>query len=257
MTQPAAKTHDAVVDAQFGPQADAYVQSAVHAAGADLDALEQVAARAQPARALDLGCGGGHVAYRLAPHAGEVVACDLSPEMLEAVRRTAGERRLGNITTTAAPAEGLPFADQSFDLLACRFSAHHWRDLDAGLSQAHRVARPGAPAILIDAISPGRPLLDTHLQAVEVLRDPSHVRDYAVAEWTQAVERCGLVVEAVRRHQIRMEFAAWIERMRTPPALARAVRALQDAAAPEVRTHFAIEADGSFQLDVMMLQARA
>ena len=257
MTQPAAKTHDAVVDAQFGPQADAYVQSAVHAAGADLDALEQVAARAQPARALDLGCGGGHVAYRLAPHAGEVVACDLSPEMLEAVRRTAGERRLGNITTTAAPAEGLPFADQSFDLLACRFSAHHWRDLDAGLSQAHRVARPGAPAILIDAISPGRPLLDTHLQAIELLRDPSHVRDYTLGEWTQAVERAGFVIQAIARHQIRIEFDSWIARMRTPPVQAQAVRALQAAASQDVRRHFGIEPDGSFQLDVMVLEALA
>ena len=257
MTQPAAKTHDAVVDAQFGPQADAYVQSAVHAAGADLDALEQVAARAQPARALDLGCGGVHVAYRLAPHAGEVVACDLSPEMLEAVRRTAGERRLGNITTTAAPAEGLPFADQSFDLLACRFSAHHWRDLDAGLSQAHRVARPGAPPILIDAISPGRPLLDTHLQAIELLRDPSHVRDYTLGEWTQAVERAGFVIQAIARHQIRIEFDSWIARMRTPPVQAQAVRALQAAASQDVRRHFGIEPDGSFQLDVMVLEALA
>ncbi|MDB5446129.1 MAG: Methyltransferase type 11, partial [Phenylobacterium sp.] len=56
--RPNAQNHEAHVDAQFGPQATAYVQSAVHAAGADLDQLDQIAARVRPARALDLGCGG-------------------------------------------------------------------------------------------------------------------------------------------------------------------------------------------------------
>jgi SAM-dependent methyltransferase len=251
------RSHDAVVDAQFGPQAAAYVQSAVHASGADLDALEDLARRAQPARALDIGCGGGHVAYRLAPHAGEVVACDLSEEMLDAVRQTAVQRALRNIVTQQAPAERLPFADGAFDFVATRFSAHHWRDLGAGLAQARRVARAGATAVFIDAVSPGRPLLDSHLQAVELLRDSSHVRDYTIGEWTTAVERAGFTLQAVTRRQIRMDFPVWIERMRTPRLQAEAVRAQQQLASDEVSSHFAIEADGSFLLDVMMLEAGA
>jgi ubiquinone/menaquinone biosynthesis C-methylase UbiE len=252
-----ARPHDAVVDAQFGPQAAAYVQSAVHAQGADLDELEAIAREVRPARALDLGCGGGHVAYRLAPHAGEVVACDLSGEMLAAVREAAAARGLANIVTGQAPAEQLPFADAAFDFVATRFSAHHWRDLDAGLAQARRVVRAGAPAIFIDAVSPGKPLQDSHLQAIELLRDSSHVRDYTIAEWTAAVERAGFDVEGMSRRQIRMDFPTWIERMRTPKVLADAVRALQSQASAEVRDHFAIEPDGSFQLDVMVLRARA
>jgi SAM-dependent methyltransferase len=251
------RAHDAVTQAQFGPRAAAYVSSTVHAAGADLDALEAMAAQARPARALDLGCGGGHVAYRLAPHAGEVSACDLSAEMLAAVAAAAAERGLGNIATVQAPAEDLPFEDAAFDFLACRFSAHHWRDLHAGLGEAHRALRPGATAVFVDAVSPGRPLLDTHLQAVELLRDASHVRDYSVAEWTQAVERAGFAVRGVRRHRLRMEFASWTARMRTPEPMAVAVRALQAAASEEVRAWFAIEPDGSFMLDVMTLEAVA
>lgn len=257
MTNPTARSHDAVVDAQFGPQAAAYVQSAVHAAGPDLDRLEEIARHAQPARALDLGCGGGHVAYRLAPHSGAVVASDLSAEMLAAVRETAAARGFANITTEQAPAEQLPFDDAAFDLVATRFSAHHWRDLDGGLRQARRVARAGAPAVFVDVVALGRPLLDSHLQAVELLRDPSHVRDYTLAEWAAAVERGGFAVEAVRRHRLRMEFATWTARMRTPPVQAAAVRALQQQASADVRAHFAIEPDGSFLLDVMVLEATA
>jgi len=257
MTKDAARPHDAVVDAQFGPQAAAYVQSAVHAAGRDLDRLEEIAREARPGRALDLGCGGGHVAYRLAPHAQAVVACDLSAEMLAAVRQTAAARGFANITTELAPAERLPCEDGAFDFVATRFSAHHWRDLDGGLRQARRVVRVGAPAVFIDVTAPGRPLLDSHLQAVELLRDTSHVRDYTIAEWTAAVERAGFAVEAIRRHRLRMEFTTWTERMRTPPAQVEAVRALQRQASEEVRAHFAIEPDGSFLLDVMMLEAMA
>lgn len=87
------RPHDNVVEAQFGSKAAAYVASPVHASGEDLDALEAVAERERPERALDLGSGGGHVAYRLAHHAGSVVAVDLSAAMLDAVRETAGSAR--------------------------------------------------------------------------------------------------------------------------------------------------------------------
>lgn len=257
MSQDPARPHDQVVDAQFGPRAQAYVQSAVHAAGEDLEALEALVRRLRPARALDLGCGGGHVAYRLAQHAGAVVACDLSAEMLAAVRETAAARGLSNLTTELAAAERLPFEDAAFDFVASRFSAHHWRDLHAGLAEARRVAKAGASAVFIDAVAPGRPLLDTHLQAVELLRDTSHVRDYTPGEWAAAVERAGFDVTTVRRHRLRMDFATWTERMDTPAVQAEAVRALQRQASEEVRAHFGIEPDGSFQLDVMTLVAVA
>src|ERR1700759_3801787 len=96
------KAHDALVRGQFGPRANAYVQSAVHAQGADLAALEAVVEAAAPDRALDLGCGGGHVAYVLARHARQVSAVDLSAEMLTAVNSTAKAKGLSNIETHRA-----------------------------------------------------------------------------------------------------------------------------------------------------------
>lgn len=83
------RVHERVVEAQFGARAKAYVESAVHAQGADLEALERILRDLRPEHALDLGAGGGHVSYRLAPHAGMVSAVDLSPDMLAAVAATA------------------------------------------------------------------------------------------------------------------------------------------------------------------------
>ena len=251
------RAHETVVGDQFGPRARAYVESAVHAAGQDLDALEVLVRVAQPAHALDLGCGGGHVAYRLARHATVVTATDLSADMVAAVTATAKEKGLANIETAQAPAERLPFADGAFDFLGCRYSAHHWRDFPLGLREARRVTRTGATAVFIDAFAPGAPLLDTHVQAVELLRDTSHVRDYSLAEWSSALGAAGFAVRALRTWQLRMDFPVWIARMRTPDDNMRAIRALQMAASSDVRAHFAIEPDGSFMLDIMMMETAA
>src|SRR5271168_5538724 len=245
------KAHERVVEAQFGPRAKAYVESAVHSQGADLEAIGTLAQNARPELALDLGAGGGHVSYALARHARRVIATDLSSEMLAAVARTAREKGLGNIETVEAPAERLPFEDETFDFVASRFSAHHWRDFDAGLREARRALKRGGRAAFIDAYSPGPPLFDTHLQAIELLRDHSHVRNYTCAQWIDALVRSGFAVEACRTWRLRMDFPVWTARMRTPEENVKAIRSLQIAASSETKTHFAIEPDGSFLLDIL------
>jgi len=251
------QAHERVVEAQFGPQARAYVESAVHGQGADLDQIGALAQRLQPDLALDLGCGGGHVSYALARHARRVIATDLSSEMLAAVAETARGRGLTNIETVEAPAERLPFEDARFDLVASRFSTHHWRDFEAGLRQARRALKRDGKAVFVDAFAPGPALLDTHLQAIELLRDHSHVRDYTCAQWFDALARSGFAVDACRTWRLRMDFPVWIARMRTPDENVRAIRALQMAAAAETKAHFAIEPDGSFMLDILMIEASA
>ena len=77
-------SHDAHTAHQFGSRAADYVASAVHAAGEDLAALARFAALPHAA-VLDLGCGGGHVTYAVAPQVRSVTALDLSQAMLDAV----------------------------------------------------------------------------------------------------------------------------------------------------------------------------
>jgi ubiquinone/menaquinone biosynthesis C-methylase UbiE len=252
-----AQTPEELNASQFGPNAQAYVESAVHAGGADLEALARLAGDARPAHALDLGTGGGHVAYALARHAARVTAVDPSSEMLEAVAARARESGLHTIETVRGVAENLAFEAATFDFLASRFSAHHWRDLAEGLRQARRVLRAGSPAVFIDIVSLGRPAFDTHLQAVELLRDPSHGRDYALDEWMKALAQAGFLVKSCRTWRLRMAFEVWTRRMRTPEPFVRAIRDLQRKADAETRAWFAIEEDGSFMLDAAWIETEA
>jgi len=117
------------------------------------------------------------------------------------------------------------------------------------------VLKPGGIAGFVDAVSPGAPLLDTYLQAIELLRDLSHVRDYSRSEWEAALVRAGLAPTSVTQHRVRLDFAVWIERMKTPKLQADAIRAIQAAMSESVVRHFDIGADGSFTLDVVLFQA--
>jgi SAM-dependent methyltransferase len=251
------RAHEHILTAQFGPRAQAYVESPVHASGPDLEAVATILTAAAPRRALDIGAGGGHLTYLMARYAEHVTSTDLSSEMLAAVTATALQRGLTNVDTREAPAEQLPFDDASFDFVGCRFSAHHWRDFDAGVREARRVLEVGGTTVFVDAISSGRPMFDTHLQAVELLRDTSHVRDYSAAEWSATLARAGFALQQTRTWRLRIDFGTWIARMRTPEDNVRGIRALQAAAADETRAYFAIEADGTFLLDVLLAEARA
>lgn len=248
--------HDATVLEQYDSRAHAYLASAVHAAGADLDRMADLIGHRPDAVALDMGCGGGHVAFRLAGLVGKVVAYDLSAAMLETVGAEAQRRGLANVVTKQGAAEALPCPDASFDVVATRYSAHHWGAFGAGLAQMRRVVKPDGLALFMDVVSPGAPLLDTWLQSLELLRDPSHVRNASVDEWRAALASSGFAVDEVATYKLRLEFGSWIARMRTPDVHVAAIRSLHARAPSEVKDHFQVEADGSFTVDTMLIAAR-
>lgn len=248
-------SHDHRVADRFGSRADAYLTSATHAAGPDLTAMADILAAGRPGHLLDLGCGGGHVSFHAAPFAGQVTAYDLSPAMLATVARAATARGLTNITTRQGPAERLPFDSDAFDCIVTRYSAHHWRDVPAALAEMRRVLRPGGQLLVMDVFAPAAPLLDSHLQTIEMLRDPSHVRNYDLDEWRTLLTLAGFRPQAPRCWRLRLAFQAWVERIGTPAAHIPALLSLQANASAEVKDHFVIETDGTFTLDTMMIVA--
>lgn len=246
---PISATHQQAIQQQFDPQAQAYLASSVHAQGPDLAHAQQLVARQLPAskaRVLDVGCGAGHLAFALSPHVHQVTAADPSPGMLETVHQAARSKGLGNIDTVQAQADALPFEDGLFCTVATRYSAHHWTALEASLREMHRVIKPGGYLLVIDILGHEDALVDTHLQAMEVLRDRSHVRNRSASQWCALLTDAGFNVPEQAQWPVRLAFADWVARMRTPALQTEAIRALQQRAPQEVRQALTIEPDGSF-----------
>ncbi|HTI18492.1 MAG TPA: class I SAM-dependent methyltransferase [Trinickia sp.] len=248
------KHHEKVADA-FGSTAAAYLTSPTHAAGADLSTLAAAVASTPGASVLDLGCGAGHVSFAVAPYARSVTAYDIAPAMLETVAAAASERGLGTICTRQGAAEVLPFDDASFDWVLSRFSAHHWHDVRPALAEVRRVLKPGGRVVFVDVAAADHPLLDTHLQAIEVLRDGSHIRNYRADEWLNFFAEAGFAAHIRERWRLPMQFDQWVARMRTPEVRVAAIRSLLHGAPDEVREYFAVASDGSFMIDALMIDA--
>jgi SAM-dependent methyltransferase len=243
------------IQQRFGAAAARYAVSAVHRGGPDLDAMLAAGVATGCERVLDVGCGPGATALAFAARVASVVALDLTPAMLAQARAQAAERGLDNVRFEQGNAEALPFPDASFDVVTSRLAAHHVADPQAMVREAARVLAPGGMFLLSDTIAPEDSARDTFLNAFEVLRDPSHVRDHRLSEWQAMFRAAGLAPSCLGRFDIHQEFEPWVARMGTAPDAVVGLRALCDAAPDEVRGYFAIRAFGdyAFRLDSALL----
>jgi len=185
-------------------RAAAYRESKIHASGDDLDLVVEWCEPAEGVTVLDVATGGGHVARRLRERGATVVTVDPAPGM--------------EADTTAA-AEDLPFADASFDAVACRIAAHHFADVQAAIREMARVAR--SRVVVCD-----NTFVSDASEEADRLRDPSHVRNYSVAEWRGFFEQAGLRITDERELQRPLEVEPWLARTGTSAEDAVRVREL-------------------------------
>ena len=205
----------------WSERAEDYRDSEAHRQGRD---LELFAEWAEGKTGLDVATGGGHVARVLREAGLEVVTIDPAPGMKP---------------TVVSRAEEIPFADSSFDVVACRVAAHHFQDPAGALAEMARVSR--GLVLIADNL-----YLGDDGEEADVLHDPTHVRNYSEDEWRSMFEAAGLEVEAFEREDKRIDFQGWIDRAGTP---------LEDAARAEELLADRIE-DGQLRLDRGIFKAR-
>lgn len=252
--------HSQTVHRQFDSQAQSYLTSAVHASGPDLNYAAVLAERTIPkgkGTFLDMGCGGGHLTYALAPHAARVTAADPSHQMVATVAAAAKEKGFSNVETIEAGANAMPFATGQFCITASRYSAHHWREIDQCITNMRRVTKHGGYLLMIDVLGHEDPLVDTHLQAMELLRDPSHIRNLTATQWRNVITRSGFELLEEKTWPLPIAFTPWITRMNTSQQRAQMVITLQEDAPSEVRDALQFTPDGSFMLQTGLFWAKA
>jgi len=223
-------SHENRVRDEFTRQAETFSASGAITDTALAQRFVTALGEAAQGSVLDVACGPGILSAAIARTAREVMALDLTPEMLKkAAQRCAG---LANVSFREGNAAELPFADDSFDAAVTRLSVHHFDRPGRVMSEIFRVIRPGGSFVIADVISSEEPA-DAELQnAIEILRDPSHVRMLPGSELTALVRDAGFAIESRATWDKPREFEEWMgivnDASRVPP-LRAVVRALAGA----------------------------
>jgi SAM-dependent methyltransferase len=114
-----------------------------HADGPDAPALAvEAVLEVQPRRVLEVGCGPGEAAERIAASGAEVEALDISERMVELTQARGVEARVGDV-------QQLPFEDESFDAALAGWMLYHVPDVERGIAELARVLRPGGRLVAV------------------------------------------------------------------------------------------------------------
>jgi SAM-dependent methyltransferase len=208
----------------FGQRAAFYTTSAVHKDKAVLDRVVELAQPKSTDVVLDVATGTGHTAFALAPQVHEVIATDITPEMLSEGEKLKSELGIQNVEFRMADAHELPFEDESFDVVTCHRAAHHFVEIDKALHEMCRVLRPSGRLVIDDRSVPENDFADATLNRLDVLHDHSHVREYRPSEWRSMMQEAGCKVEVVEPYTKHRPLSAFTEK--ADPADAREIETI-------------------------------
>jgi len=226
--------HEDRVRDEFTRQAETFSASAAITDTALTQRFVTALGEAVSGSVLDVACGPGILSAAIAKAARDVVAFDLTPQMLKKAAQRCAEAGLDNVTFREGNATELPFTDAAFDAVVTRLSVHHFDRPSRVIEEIFRVLRPGGSFVIADVISSELPAEAELQNAIEILRDPSHVRMLPGSELTSLVRNAGFAIESVTTWDKPREFEEWMgivnDASRAPP-LRVVVRALANAGA--------------------------
>jgi ubiquinone/menaquinone biosynthesis C-methylase UbiE len=208
--------HETLIRKEFSRQAESMAKAALFNDEGVLARIREAARLTVNSRVLDVACGPGIVVEALARAAGSVVGCDITPEMIEKTRERCASAGLTNVNCVPGRAEALPFDDASFNVVVSRSAVHHFPDPGAALREMARVVRRGGRVITVDVMSAESPEESALHNALETLRDPSHVRMLPKSELHQVLVQAGLTVESCQEWINHREFDEWLKIANAP-----------------------------------------
>ncbi|MGB8218378.1 MAG: methyltransferase domain-containing protein [Candidatus Methanoperedens sp.] len=198
---------------QFGSRAEAYSKGNIFVDGVHLSEIVKRSGVTKNHRVLDVATGAGFLALEFAKNARTVLGCDITRNMLMKAIEKQEISGLDNTEFLLSGVESLPFPDESFDIVSCRFAFHHFPDPGKALAEMKRVCKNRM--IIVDGVSSEDRDKSLFHNRIEKLRDPSHVRIYALREMEKMVKDSGAVISALTHRDIPQDFDEWISRAGT------------------------------------------
>ncbi len=196
-------SHNSRILDQFTRQAAPFAAAAPIRNQEALNRIVQWAGAGQDDTVLDVACGPGLLACVFAKVAKHATGIDMTPAMLEQARKTQQEQALKNVSWEQGDLYSLPFPDAQFSIVSSRFVFHHLQDPAAALKEMKRVCKAGGKIVVAD-MAP-QPAKAAALNAVELLRDPSHARALPVDELRGLFQQAGLEVPQIFSYRMEGE----------------------------------------------------
>ena len=179
--------HNEVIRREFTRQLPIFAQRDSYFARANDATLAWLQPLSPDLVVLDVACGAANASEVAAPHVRQVVGVDLTPALLRAGAERLREQGIVNVLLQEGDAAALPFVDESFDLVFCRFAVHHFAEPSRQMAEMARVCRVGGRIVINDLVAPDAELRqrfdDLHRQL-----DPSHVRAVPADELVELTE---------------------------------------------------------------------
>ena len=203
------------VQKNFGPRALDYRLSSTHGNPADLERMIHLIKPRSGASALDVATGGGHTAIALAKCVNQVVAIDITQEMLAEAKMATSQAGLSNIAFRAEDVHNLNFPDCKFDIVASRFAVHHFSDVKRALREMYRVLKPGGKFYIFDCSVIDGEEPEKEINRIELLRDSSHQCSYSPRLWHELLKELSLTIDHTALIEEQYELPRWFDRMGT------------------------------------------
>ncbi|MGD9091568.1 MAG: methyltransferase domain-containing protein [Anaerolineales bacterium] len=205
------QTSKSLSQIRFNKFAKSYVTSETHAKGIELQRLVEIAQPKNNWKMLDVATGGGHTALTFSTFVAEVIATDLTPNMLAAAESFIRRNGVDNVSFKPADAEDLPFDDKSFDLVTCRIAAHHFPNCMKFVRESTRVLKTNKILLVQDQLVPEDEDAARSINNFERIRDPSHNKAFSESEWVDMFLSAGLQVEQIEHIVKKHDFFPWVE----------------------------------------------
>ncbi len=202
--------HEELILDQFTRQA---VPFATASSIRNLEALARIVHMAAAGRedtVLDVACGPGLLTCAFARNVRHATGIDLTPAMLDQAREVQKQQGLSNLTWDQGDVLPLPYPDASFSIVSARFAFHHFLDPLAVLKEMRRVCRKGGRIVVADS-APAAAKADS-FNAMERLRDPSHVRAFPLEELKALFAGAGLPEPRTEMYRLEGDLEGLLER---------------------------------------------
>lgn len=202
-------SHQQLVRDEFSRQAEAMANAPAFSAEAIMNRFKDSLSPKKSGVMLDLACGPGILLAGLASTMKLNVGVDLTPKMIQMARAKCLAANLTNTRFLESPAENLPFASHLFDCVVTRLTLHHFMEPIYVLREVKRILKPDGLLVIADLLSSEDPTETQLHNALEQLRDPSHIRMLPESELLKVVNEAGFHIVSTDHWLQQRQFGEW------------------------------------------------